>query len=118
MTGVSRNVGTTLLFANDRLRVWEMTLEPGESCELHQHAYDYVFVNLERAQAELHEPGQEPSVRGLDEGYVQFTTVGREGQGPHQLFNAGEHTLRQILVEFIGESQSRAVEIETNDRIY
>jgi len=118
MSSVSGNVGTTLLFANDRVRVWEMKLEPGQSCGLHQHAYDYVFVNLMRAQAELNEPDQEPEVRTLDEGFVQYTAVGKQGQGPHQLRNAGESSLRQILIEFIRESKSQGVEIETNGRYF
>jgi len=117
MNGVSRNVGTTLLFENDRLRVWDMTLEPGQSCELHQHVYDYVFVNVTRAQVELHELGQESLTRALDEGFVQYTVVGPQGQRPHQLRNAGVSTLRQILIEFIGESvSSQAQEPETNGR--
>jgi len=117
MNSVSRNVGTKLLFENDRLRVWDMTLEPNQSCELHQHVYDYAFVNVTRAQVELHELDQEPLTRALDEGFVQYTVVGPQGQRPHQLRNAGVNTLRQILIEFIGNSvASQAREPETNGR--
>ena len=117
MTSASRNVGTTLLFENDRLRVWDLTLEPDQSCELHQHVYDYVFVNVTSAEVELHEPGQAPLARSLDEGFVQYMVVGQQGQRPHQLRNAGTSTLRQILIEFVGESASaEALEPETNGR--
>jgi hypothetical protein len=33
----STKVGTKLLFENDRVRVWEMRLKPGESSERHTH---------------------------------------------------------------------------------
>ena len=117
MNSVSRNVGTKLLFENDRLRVWDMLLEPGQSCELHQHVYDYVFVNIKRAELELNEPGRDPVGRALDDGFVQYVVVGPQGQGAHLIRNAGESTLRQILVEFVGGSvASQAQEPETNGR--
>ena len=117
MQSVSNSVGTKLLFENDRIRVWEMRLEPGQSCELHQHVNDYVFVNLTRAQVELLERGNEPLSRSLDEGFVQYTVVGRDGQPAHVLRNAGASELRQILIEFIGKSVAlQAQEPESNSR--
>ena len=38
------NVGTELLFEDDDVRIWEMTLEPGESSDLHHHDHDYFLV--------------------------------------------------------------------------
>ena len=34
------DVGTTKLFENDDIRVWELRLEPGERSDLHQHRHD------------------------------------------------------------------------------
>lgn len=36
-------VGTNKVFENDRVIVWEMALEPGESTGLHTHENDYFF---------------------------------------------------------------------------
>ena len=41
---VSSAVGTKLLFENERVRVWDLRLQPGESTGLHRHASDYFYV--------------------------------------------------------------------------
>jgi beta-alanine degradation protein BauB len=39
-------VATRVLFENERVRIWEMKLAPGESTALHRHALDYVQVEI------------------------------------------------------------------------
>jgi hypothetical protein len=39
-------VATKLLLENDRVRIWEMALAPGESTALHRHELDYVQVEV------------------------------------------------------------------------
>jgi hypothetical protein len=41
--GVER-VGSKLLFENDRVRVWELRLAPGEREALHEHKHDYLMI--------------------------------------------------------------------------
>ena len=36
MSEISEDVGTKLLFENDRVRVWDLTLPPGESTGKHR----------------------------------------------------------------------------------
>jgi beta-alanine degradation protein BauB len=114
---VSQNVGTELLFENDRVRVWDMTLEPGQSSELHRHLSDYVFAYVTPTLLESRTPGEEPKTLSLDDGYVQFNVVGTEGM-THQVTNVGDRTHRQILVELLGPSASETAEteIQTNGR--
>ena len=40
-------VATKLLFENERVRVWEMRLGPGEEGAVHRHDLDYVLVQIE-----------------------------------------------------------------------
>jgi hypothetical protein len=40
------DVATRLLMENDRVRIWEMDLAPGEESELHRHDLDYVLVQV------------------------------------------------------------------------
>jgi hypothetical protein len=40
-------VATRVLFENERVRVWEMSLEPGEASDFHRHDHEYFFVVLE-----------------------------------------------------------------------
>ena len=39
-------VGTSIVFENDLVRVWEVLLEPGEKQELHQHELPYAAVAI------------------------------------------------------------------------
>jgi len=41
------DVGTKLIFENDRVRVWEFTLAAGESIGAHTHEHDYFFYPIE-----------------------------------------------------------------------
>jgi mannose-6-phosphate isomerase-like protein (cupin superfamily) len=41
------NIATRMLFENDRVRIWEMDLEPGGRSDVHRHDLDYVLVILE-----------------------------------------------------------------------
>ncbi len=118
MSTVSRNIGTELLFENDRLRVWDMTLAPGEASEVHKHVQDYLFVYATPGNnLEVREEGREPWRRSFEDGYVQYTVVGKDGLVPHQLANVGEATHRQLLVEFLRPSEAREpLEPETNGR--
>ena len=40
----SNNVGTRLLLQNDRVKVWEIVLEPGERAPFHRHIHPYFYV--------------------------------------------------------------------------
>jgi hypothetical protein len=40
------NVATRLLLENERVRIWEMDLAPGERSATHRHDLDYVLVQI------------------------------------------------------------------------
>ena len=40
------DVGTKMLFENDRVRVWELRLDPGERSAVHRHDLDYLLVQV------------------------------------------------------------------------
>lgn len=105
MSETSDQVATSMIFENGRIRVWEMILAPGQASDWHTHSHDYVFVNLAPAQISLKVAEHEPVSRGLDEGFVQYVAVGAEGETQHQLVNAGDTPLRQVLIELLGPSE-------------
>ena len=41
------DVATRVIFENDRVKVWELVLEPGESSDFHEHTMDYMLCILE-----------------------------------------------------------------------
>ena len=101
---ISTNIGTELLFENDRVRVWNMVLQPGEESPLHRHEGDYIFVYTTPSRITAFREGQEPITNEHDDGYVQYTEV---GSGiVHKIRNDAQETHRQILVEIKGPSAS------------
>ena len=44
------SIATNVLWENDRIRVWNLELAPGESSPLHTHDNPYLFVVIERAR--------------------------------------------------------------------
>lgn len=40
-------IGDRVLFEDERIRIWEMILEPGERSPLHHHENDYIVVIVE-----------------------------------------------------------------------
>ena len=40
------DIATKLLFENDRVRVWEMQLEPGQRSDVHEHELDYIMIQV------------------------------------------------------------------------
>ena len=101
---VSKAVGTELLFENDRVRVWDMELQPGESSPHHRHESDYVYVYTTPSKIAVDIPGQKQTVREYAEGFVQFTVVG--GGIEHRITNVADERHHQFILEFKGPSAS------------
>ena len=99
-------IGDKLLFENDRVRVWELALEPGEESHSHVHANDYLMICIEGDQvAGKAAPGQDAPY-GKAGDFVNIPT----GPG-HTLFvesgvtetavNTGSQRYRNVLVELL-----------------
>ena len=104
-------VGTTKVFENDKIIVWEFVLAPGETTPVHTHEHDYIFYVLDGA------PLQVFDVAGKDLGTLDASTgsvfvlrmEGNELVGvndpavrvpaTHAAKNTGTTRYREILVE-------------------
>lgn len=97
------DIGTRKLFDNDRLRVWELRLEPGDTSDLHHHEHDYVMVQIEGdTVAARFEPDTTGTFAGSD--YLEGEVVpGRaiyaSAGGKETAINVGTRTFREIIVE-------------------
>ena len=40
-------MGDRVVFENDRVRIWELVIPPGEDSNIHEHLLDYVLVILD-----------------------------------------------------------------------
>ena len=101
---VSEQVGTELLFENDRVRVWSLTLQPGQASPRHRHERDYLFVHVTPATIELVPEQGAPSTERFGAGIT------------HQIVNRGDTPHHEVLVEFKGPSQSASPQSHDNGR--
>jgi beta-alanine degradation protein BauB len=95
---ISACVGTRLLFENDRVRVWDLQLAPGETTGLHRHTTDFLYVVIGDGtlQTVLPDGSREPP-RDMHDCDVHFRTVNDESV--HEAVNVGATPWRNIVVE-------------------
>ena len=94
-------IGTDVVFENDRVRVWELRLAPGEASAVHRHELDYMLVLLEgdRIAAE-----PEPDTGGSFNEYLEAEVVPGafvyiERGGIETAKNVGKEPYREIIIE-------------------
>ena len=98
MSDTSEDIGSKLLFENDRVKVWDLTLAPGEGTGKHRHTNDYLYVvigggHLQAVDAE----GNKSEPRPMDDGEVRWREI--DGEDVHEAINTGSEPWRNIIVE-------------------
>jgi hypothetical protein len=95
------DVATKLLFENERVRIWEMRLGPGEEGTVHRHDLDYVLVQIEGDRmAVVPEPDSGGSFREyLEADVFPGNTIFIERGGIETARNVGKRAYREILIE-------------------
>ena len=102
------HVATTKIFENEKIIVWEMVLEPGESSGVHTHEHDYVFHVIEGSTGEiLDKEGNQLGILELKAGDTMFLKLDGEElvasnlRVPitHNARNAGTTRYKEILIE-------------------
>ena len=94
-------VGTRLVWENERVRIWEMVLEPGQRSAIHEHTLDYLLIPFagNRIGVEV-----EPDTAGAYRESADFPVpVGKarfiDRGGIETAVNTGTETYREILIE-------------------
>lgn len=114
--------GDTLIFENDRVRVWSMTLAAnGGMFDFHQHHYDHLVIWPSPGRAEAQELGDNDWTieQVAQEGFCMFKTVGSGGPlKPHRIRNLEDHPVTHYIVELISEPSPSPGPLPgvTNDR--
>jgi len=93
------NVGTRMLFEDEKVRVWEMRLAPGEASDLHQHEHDYYLVVFQGDLVAGIPPKGNPVEPFVARVPPEGNTVGIPKGGIEWALNVGEKTYYEILVE-------------------
>ena len=101
-------VGSKKVFENDKVIVWEMALEPGESTGIHTHEHEYFFQVVTGSTLEtITSEGQSLGAFEFATGSTHYLTlegdelVYGEARVPakHEARNVGSSRYFEILVE-------------------
>ena len=102
MGEISERIGTSVLFENDRVRVWEDAAGPGETKALHVHRRPYITVVIAGERAD--NVGEDGSLlrrfEGLAPGQAHYV-------GPndlpivHALSNSGSSEVEVLIIELL-----------------
>jgi mannose-6-phosphate isomerase-like protein (cupin superfamily) len=96
----TQTVGTKLMFENERIRVWDLSLQPGQSLEKHVHHEDYVFIVLEGGS--LVHVDDEDASKDVAVNYETDQVVWLEagaGLVHNKLVNVGDKPYRNLVIE-------------------
>ena len=96
---VSKHFGTRVLFEDDKVRIWEMKLEPGEHSDLHRHDHDYYLCIFSGDLVAGIPPKGGPMDPFVGKIPPIGNTVGIPKGGTEWALNVGEKTYHEILVE-------------------
>jgi beta-alanine degradation protein BauB len=96
-------IASKVLMENDRVRIWEMRLAPGEESSLHKHELDYIMIQVAGDKmAARFEPDSGGEWVGLDyvEGEIRPGNVlyAKRG-GIETAVNVGKEEFYEIVVE-------------------
>ena len=95
---ISAEVGPRLLFENERVRVWDLQLAPGESTGFHCHTTDFLYVVIGDGTLQTIFPdGKREPPRDMWDGEARFRDVADETV--HEAVNVGSGPWRNIVVE-------------------
>jgi hypothetical protein len=102
MGEVSERVAASLLFENDRVRVWDDRAAPGETKDLHVHRRPYITVIIAGEQGET--VGDDGTVQRRFEGLTPGDAhhVGAdELPAVHAMRNTGSSELAVLIIELL-----------------
>jgi predicted metal-dependent enzyme (double-stranded beta helix superfamily) len=98
------DIATRLLMENDRVKIWEMDLAPGEESDVHEHTMDYILVVLEGDRIA---GVPEPDSAGF---YNEYLEADVESGNYFYVEKGGIETARNI-----GKKRYREIAIELKD---
>jgi quercetin dioxygenase-like cupin family protein len=101
------DVATRVLFENEHVKVWEMTLAPGEASALHRHDRPYVMCVIEGTRIDADIDGKGHLEIPVQPGSVLFVPPGET----ERAINATERPFREILIELKTAANGNVSEI-------
>jgi len=114
MSEISDRVGSKVVFENDKVRVWDMVLQPGEETPMHKHEHSYVWYAISGGPLDCADAqGNDLGIIDVPTGSIfnikctgeRLEVLSEIGQGmtipaAHKAKNIGPTPYREILIEF------------------
>lgn len=97
----NHEVGTTVWFENDRIRVWEILLRPGERGPFHAHTRNYFWTVVEGSRGLQRFADGTLMTRDYNVGDTKYLEHTPDTALIHDLENIGDTPLRFVTVEFL-----------------
>lgn len=98
------NVGSSLLFENEFVKVWDFSIGVNQHCNVHQHVHNYFFINLVHSTTQALDEHIQCQGEAATQKAGQITFVDLLSTGNpaiHAARNVGNEKFRQLIVEFI-----------------
>lgn len=89
-----------LVFQNEYVRVFDVTVAPKATTLVHRHNHDYLFVTLGDSDVVSTRPGEKPVALLLKDGEVRFTP----GNFAHAAINNSDRPFHNITIELLKPS--------------
>ncbi len=101
------DVATRVLFENEHVKVWEMTLAPGEASALHRHDRPYVLCVIEGTRLDADIMGKGHIEIPVQPGSVLFVPSGET----ERAINPTDRPFREILIELKGVAKEAPLDL-------
>jgi quercetin dioxygenase-like cupin family protein len=109
-------VGQRLLSENERVRVWEIRLKPGERFGFHRHVLDYFWSALNAGRARAHLEDGSTVEHTYTAGETRHETHARGHSKVHDLENTGDTEMIFTTVEFL-DSANKPLPVPDSVRV-
>lgn len=101
LSKASANLGNTLWFENDRIRVWEVRLEPDERGPFNAHITKYFWTVVDAGRGLQRSADGSFVIRDYALGETRYLESTPESPLIHDLENVGKTVLRFVTVELL-----------------
>jgi beta-alanine degradation protein BauB len=95
----NRDIGSTVWFENEHVRVWEVRLEPGQRAPFHCHAQTYFWTCVDPGTCFQRFPDGTAEAFDFTLGETMFNTISADDPMIHDLENTDDHVVRFVAVE-------------------
>lgn len=94
-------VGTKVVFEDERVRVWVLSLAPGERSAVHRHVLDHLLIQIrgDRIAVEPEPDAEGPHREYMEAGVIPGMVVHVPKGGIETAVNVGAEPYYEVIVE-------------------